>query len=310
MGAGGREFESRCPDQTIRLSKRCARVADGGNRAIVRRVFPSLALALALVAATHPWLADDAARDTIGTRFAPPAGFQRLKLASGSFGAYLRALPILPGRGTVLLFDGRPKHNQLAQAAVIDIDVGKRDLQQCADAVMRFYAEYLRASGREGEVCFRATSGDELPWSRYRAGERPEASKNRIEWRTSRARADASYSGFRRYLDAVFQWAGTASLARGLGKVDAREPVSAGDVFLQGGAPGHAVLVVDVAANDQGERVFLLAQSYMPAQQPHVLRNPGAESPWYVLPRAGPLVTPEWTFDRGARYRFDGASCP
>ena len=266
-------------------------------------------LALALVAATHPWLADDAARDTIGTRFAPPAGFQRLELAPASFGAYLRALPLLPGRGTVLLFDGRAKRNQTAQAAVLDIDVGTRDLQQCADAVMRFFAEYLRAAGREGEVCFRATSGDELPWVRFRAGERARARGPRIAW-VAGGRADATYLGFRRYLDTVFQWAGTASLARGLRKVDGPEPVSAGDVFLQGGAPGHAVVVVDVAANDRGERVFLLAQSYMPAQQPHVLANFNGPSPWYALPAAGALVTPEWTFDRGARYRFDGVRCP
>ena len=41
----------------------------------------------------------------------------------------------------------------------------------------------------------------------------------------------------------------------------------------------------------------MLAQSYMPAQDIHVLRNDGALNPWYaVIPGATELQTPEWTF--------------
>ena len=40
-----------------------------------------------------------------------------------------------------------------------------------------------------------------------------------------------------------------------------------GDVLIQGGSPGHAVIVVDMAENPAtGEKLYLLAQSYMPAQ--------------------------------------------
>ncbi len=55
-------------------------------------------------------------------------------------------------------------------------------------------------------------------------------------------------------------------------------------MFIKGGFPGHAVLVADVAENaTTGEKRFLLVQSYMPAQQMHVLKNPAAAdgSPWY-----------------------------
>ena len=70
-----------------------------------------------------------------------------------------------------------------------------------------------------------------------------------------------------------------------------------GDVFIQGGFPGHAVLVADVAQNGHGERMFLLVQSYMPAQDIHVLRNlTHSESPWYPALMEGTLKTPEWTF--------------
>jgi len=57
---------------------------------------------------------------------------------------------------------------------------------------------------------------------------------------------------------------------------------------------------VDVAENKTGEKVFLLAQSYMPAQDIQVLKNPNNEhlSPWYSSQITGQLVTPQWTFTK------------
>ena len=50
--------------------------------------------------------------------------------------------------------------------------------------------------------------------------------------------------------------------------------VQPGDLLIHGGQPGHAVLVVDVAENSVTHQKFmLLAQSYMPAQSIHLLRN-------------------------------------
>ncbi|MBN8129444.1 hypothetical protein J0J27_23340, partial [Vibrio vulnificus] len=71
--------------------------------------------------------------------------------------------------------------------------------------------------------------------------------------------------------------------------------------------PGHAVLVADMAANPAtGEKRFLLLQSYMPAQEIHVLKNPSAAdgSPWYPAAFEGDLVTPEWTFAAGSLRRW------
>ena len=83
-------------------------------------------------------------------------------------------------------------------------------------------------------------------------------------------------------------------------------------MFVHGGSPGHAVLVVDAACDARGRRMFLLAQSYMPAQDIHVLRNPArADDAWYPALAAGSLRTPEWTFDYRELRRFpddDGSS--
>ena len=48
----------------------------------------------------------------------------------------------------------------------------------------------------------------------------------------------------------------------------------------------------------KGGRVFLLAQSYMPAQDVHIVRNPMDEmTPWYRADSlAGTVETPEYTF--------------
>jgi hypothetical protein len=79
-----------------------------------------------------------------------------------------------------------------------------------------------------------------------------------------------------------------------------------GDVFIIGGSPGHAIIVVDMAVNVDNEKVFILAQSYMPAQQTQILINPMDEtiSPWYSLKSKEKLVTPEWTFELDNLKRF------
>jgi hypothetical protein len=248
---------------------------------------------------------------TLESRIDPPEGFTRVPVEAGTFGAWLRGLPLLPGQPDVLLFNGKKKGNQTAQHAVVNVDVGARDLQQCADAVMRMRAEYLFSSNRKDDICFRMTSGDAHPWSAWAKGRRPRVKGNKVRWAENAASKDATYPNFRRYLSDVFIWAGTWSLSRELEAVEAKSPIQIGDVFIQGGFPGHAVLVVDVAQGKDGTQRFLLAQSYMPAQQFHVLRNPNQEhSPWYSPSQGDELVTPEWTFKWSDRKRFQETGCP
>ena len=257
-------------------------------------------------AVDHPWPRSAAAAQSLGD-IPPPPGFQRVPAPATGFNAWLRSLPLLPEGTPVRLHDGRRKWNQRAQHAVVDIDIGEEDLQQCADAVIRLRAEYLRAAGCVDAVGFNFTSGDPARWSDWAAGVRPAVRGNKVDWATT-AEPDASYDSFRRYLNLVFMYAGSASLALELERVADPADVRAGDVFIQGGFPGHAVIVVDVAHNAAGERMFLLAQSYMPAQNVHVLRGPG-DSPWYPARSAGNLETPEWSFEYTDLRRFPTV-CP
>jgi len=255
---------------------------------------------------TYAWLPQPDPTQSLASRIAPPAGYERDVLSPGGFGDWLRHLPLKPGRPPVRLHNGRLKPNQEAHAAVIDIDVGGGDLQQCADAVIRLRAEYLWSVRDFAAIRFRFTSGDPAEYLKWREGHRPVVSGTRVRWTRPEA-PDASYAGFRRYLTSVFTYAGSLSLSRELVPVpDPRDP-RVGDVFIQGGSPGHAVLVVDEAADHaSGRRVFLLAQSYMPAQDVQVLRNPrsAALSPWFVVDFGETLETPEWTFRATDLRRF------
>jgi hypothetical protein len=82
--------------------------------------------------------------------------------------------------------------------------------------------------------------------------------------------------------------------------------IEIGDIFIKGGSPGHAVIVVDLALNSAGEKRFLLAQSYMPAQDIHVLKNPknAQLSPWFSTDFGDVLETPEWDFKKEQLKRF------
>jgi hypothetical protein len=256
-------------------------------------------------APSYPWLAGSVV-SSAEKRIPPPAGFHRIGEKAGGFGYWLRGLPVKPGNPPVKLFDGTLKAYQEGHCAVLDIDVGNQNLQQCADAVIRLRAEYLRSANAEDQICFNLTNGRPACWSSWTSGLRPHVRGRNVSWVKGAAR-DNSYASFRHYLDFVFTYAGTYSLSRELEAVADARQVQAGDVFIQGGFPGHAVLVLDVAANSAGRRAVLLAQSYVPAQEIHVLRNPGAATdPWYVIEGNGPLATPEWPFPAKSLRRFAG----
>lgn len=202
-----------------------------------------------------------------------PEGYTRTPSDSGSFAAWLKKIG-LKNDNTVYLFDGRKKSNQTAQFAVLDISVGKKNLQQCADAVMRLRAEYLYAKGCFDKILFIDNDGTKYlfkqPFNRQ---------------------------NFDIYLDRVFGMCGSSSLAKQLKPVIMKN-ILPSDVLIRGGFPGHAAIVLDVATNRDGNKIYLLAQSYMPAQDVHILINPSNKtlSPWYKVNDDDAIETPEYIF--------------
>ena len=241
---------------------------------------------------------------TIETRYNVPAGFERVKADSGSFAYYLRKLPLKDSDELVTYYNGGKKSSSGVYKSVVDLPIGTKNLHQCADAVMRFRAEYLWSTGQHNQIHFNFTNGFRVDYSKWLQGNRMVVSGNSTSWRAGSARAN-TYKTFWSYMELIFNYAGTLSLSK---ELDSRNisSVQIGDVLIQGGSPGHAVIVVDMAENPStGEKKMLLAQSYMPAQETQVLINPmERNTSWYTV-KEGTISTPEWTFYSSDLKTFD-----
>jgi len=243
--------------------------------------------------ARYTWLSADARVRPLEEAFPPPEGYTRVPVERGSFGAWLRGLPLRPEGTPVLSHRGGEilAGDDRRLAAVAELDVGTANLQQCADSVIRLHAEWLWASNQRERIAYRFASGHEASWAKYAAGDRARVSGAKVEWVRSGA-ADASRPAFRAYLDLVFTYAGTVSLAPLKGR-PGQGDVRPGDFFVLGGSPGHAVLVLDVAANAEGHRVALVGQGFMPAQDFHVLARANGDGAWFPLD-GDTVATPFW----------------
>lgn len=224
-----------------------------------------------------------------------PDGYSRISVEEGSFGEWLRKIK-LKKDNRVFLFNGSLKSNQSAQFAVLDMPVGNKDLQQCADAIMRLNAEYNFSRKDFNAISFHATDGTLISFNEWINGKRFKLSGSKL---VSFFITDKSFdirNDFENYLETVFSYAGTTSLANELKPVRDISDIEPGNVFIKPGFPGHAMLVADVAVNGKGEKIFLLGQGYMPAQDIHLVKNPANEdvNPWYKTEDV--IVTPEWTF--------------
>lgn len=233
----------------------------------------------------------------------PLEHIKRDSVEPGSFAEYLRNLPLKPEGYPTHLYNGSEKANKRSTFRVVDMDIDSVDLQQCADACIRLYAEYLWHSKQYGKIKFHFVSGFLADYDRWAHGERIRINQRRTQasWYRLNNQEDYSYSTFRQYLLMVFAYAGTASLP-----MDMEENewgiINIGDVIIQPGSPGHAVIVVDKA-----REFFLLAQSYMPAQEIEILRGPhGCSDIWNTVSMAelpngrfdeySWIHTPEWSF--------------
>lgn len=210
-----------------------------------------------------------------------PTGFERVPLSHGLFADYLRNLPLRKDK-TVYLYNKQPKPNQSIHYAVIDISTGGKDLQQCADAVMRLRAEYFFDKKLYDSIRFPKGNRDEYRFSLYLK-------------KTTQALRPA----FLQFMETVFINCGSYTLEKSLHTVTDLSRMQIGDVFVKGGAPGHAEIVVDMAVNKTtGKKIYMLAESYMPAQDIHLLLNPLNISlgPWHELTNDQQVVTASWIF--------------
>ncbi len=209
-----------------------------------------------------------------------PEGYTRVD--ADPFGNWLRLLP-LKKDPQVYLYNGSLKAYQGAQFAVLDIPVGTRDLQQCADAVMRLRAEYYFETGAFSKIVFYDNA-------RRAYNFKPPYTRDHLQ----------------KYLEQVYGACGTLSLESSMKPVSRHTASQPGDVWIHGGSPGHAAIILDMARNAKGQLVALIANSYMPAQSIHIVRNMenALLSPWIRIEDHKGARLPEWQFYPGEIRRF------
>lgn len=271
---------------------------------MISKILFTLYFAAPLLTATAQQPNINSSGKTIESRIQTPTGYQRVAASKNSFAEYLRQQPLKEDGSKVHYFNGQLKPANV-HVAVLTVDVGKKDLQQCADAVMRLRAEYLFKQKQYDKIHFNFTNGFNATYSKWAEGYRIKVSGSNVSWHKA-AEASHSYDSFRKYLDIVFTYAGTLSLSKELKPVPFND-IQIGDIFIHGGSPGHAVIVVDVAVDSKTQKkLFVLAQSYMPAQEIHVLKTMEQIelSPWFDLNITNTLYTPEWTFEKSDLKRF------
>lgn len=235
-----------------------------------------------LVSENHVQINKD--KNTIRERFDPPIDYNWVNEKPDSFGYFIENFKLKPYGSQILRYDGTPISAQHLHEAVFDIDTGNKDLQQCADAVIRLRAEYLYTIKKSDEIKFHFTSGDLLSWNDYKNGTRAFVNGHSVSFRKTMS-FDDSYENFRNYLDLIFTYAGTISLNKETKPIDKKEDLKTGDILITPGSPGHVVFVAGVCKNPKGDRLFLLGEGFTPAQSINLLSNPFSKkkSPWYDL---------------------------
>jgi hypothetical protein len=226
-----------------------------------------------------PYVSIDPEGDTIQTRFRPPEGYER-KPADG-YGEFLRSQKLLPDGSPILLYNGEEAAIQAWHAAVLELSVGDRNLQQCADAALRLRCEYLYSIGEYDKINYHLTNGDEFPYSKWREGYRLKVDGNSTRM-VKTAEPDESYEAFYSYLQVLFNYASTRSLYPE-STVIPREDIEIGDIFIFSGSPGHCAIVMDVCENEREKKAILVGQGNMPAQQVHIVCPPDTNQPWLFL---------------------------
>ncbi len=219
--------------------------------------------------------------------FPAPAGYARIAVAAESFGALVRSLNVLPDSVPVRFADGRTCQTWPAGTRVVALPfLFRADLEQCADMALRLYTEYHWARGSADSLEFKLQNGQRIAWREWRAGRRLRFDSAANRHVVAPARADSSRAEFERFLHYLFLWTGSAALQRDLHKLRA-DDLRPGDLIVQNttGAMGHVSVILDVAQDSSGHRLYLIGNGWTPAQSffVRIARPEEGSEGWFTL---------------------------
>jgi len=230
---------------------------------------------------SYPWIKSKNIQQTIETRFPPPTGYERVKAPPGSFGDWLRGLPLLPDSTPVKEYRGRimVQANDTTLAAVVNYDIFNKKLEQCMDIIIRLRAEYLRFKNKK-EISFFLPVKFLLNWADWARGYRPVFQGINISL-VQQEIPDSSRAAYEKYLREIFYYSGTQTAYFNYSKIEPGD-VQIGDFIVKKGKKGHTILIIDLVVNSQGEKMALIGHGDTPACQFYVL-NYRKGQPWFPL---------------------------
>ncbi|MBD3287833.1 hypothetical protein GF337_03440 [candidate division KSB1 bacterium] len=231
---------------------------------------------------SYPWIEDYQSGNSIKQRIEPPKGYQRIKVTPGSFGGWLRHLPLKSKNLSVLDYLGRKRlsSDDSTLAGVIEYSIRGKKLEQCMDILYRLYAEYLLSRGNDNHIKFPMPGGQHLYWNDWKQGFRPEYHGVEITMRRI-TEPDSSRAAFEQYLKEIFYHSFTQTAYFAYSRIDIQE-MQIGDFIVKKGRRGHAVMIMDIAVDDRGNKVVLIGQGDTPARQFHLL-NYRKDNPWFPV---------------------------
>ncbi len=168
---------------------------------------------------------------------ADPRGADRLPVAQGTFGHWLRGLPLEPPSA-----DG---------PAVIAIGLDPDGPRDGAAAAIRLHAEWLWASDRAADAVYRVTTGQPLSWRGWVDGDRFRAVGGRLLRGPGLARR-ADRTSYRAYLTTVAGLTSARALLLDTEPVLSDAPLEPGDLLVDASDPATVALLVDVAGAGPG----------------------------------------------------------
>jgi hypothetical protein len=220
--------------------------------------------------------------ETIVERFSPPTGYERFPVDLKSFAFWLRQMPLLPEDSPVKDFKNRifKKSTDSTIAAVVAYDIKGRNLDQCIDILLRFWAEYLVENNRQNEIQFPLPDGLILSWIDWANGLRPKFKREHFYLKIN-AKSNNSNQNFKRYLNTIFEYSSTQTFFHYYKDINP-DSLQIGDFIVKKGTKGHVVIIVDLARNKEGNLIALIGQGDTPACQFYLL-NYKKDNPWFPI---------------------------
>jgi hypothetical protein len=237
---------------------------------------------------------------TIETRFTLPEGYKRVPVQKNSYAYFLRRLPMLPY--DAVSNNSPPESQHVGALNLYPMNNMLKEIQLC----VRLRGEYFFRREQYDKIGFSIVNFQRVFYREFveglmmTIGDKSYSTKQRL--------GVERYSSFNGYLGFVFINSDINTTLLDVQSVFIND-IMPGDMFIQSGSSGGAVIVLDVAYNPStGDRIFLLAKNHKPARVAYVLVNPKERwsgSPWYKVKTEGDkIVTPEFVFYKHDLRRF------